>query len=239
MQTHGNAAPAPAEAVAHDGLVAALLAGTAAAAAAAIAVFAPDAAHAIADHPVEFVGFLAAAAFLQLRVINVPEQGAVSFASIGMLGAAFSLGPGAGALVAVTAAAVRFVSARGRLDRAIFDAGMLALATVAAEGTFHLAHALDTQPDDRFGPSIFAAAVFYVVNTGMLSVAMGMAEERRPFQVWKERLRWLAPYVLAAGAYAELAVVLYDRIGILGIVALAIAPAALVTPVRRRTFWSS
>lgn len=239
MQNHGTAASAPAETVAHDGLVAALIAGTAAAAAAAIAVFAPDAARAIADRPVEFVGFLGAAVFLQLRVIKVPEQGAVSFASIGMLGAAFALGPGTGALVAVAAAAVRFVSSRGRIDRAIFDAGMLALATVAAEGTFHLAHALDSQPDDRFGPSIFAAAVFYLVNTGMLSVAMGMAEEQSPWHVWKARLRWLAPYTLAAGAYAELAVVLYDRIGILGIVALAIAPAALVTPVRRRTFWSS
>ena len=239
MQSHATAAPAPTEAVAHDGLVAALIAGTAAAAAAVIAVFAPDAARAIADHSVEFLGFVGAAAFLQLRVIEVPEHGAVSFASIGMLGAAFALGPGTGALVAVTAAAVRFASARGRPDRAIFDAGMLALATVTAEGTFHLAKALDSRPDDRFGPAIFAAALFYVVNTGMLSVAMGIAEERSPWQVWKERLRWLAPYTLAAGAYAELAVVLYDRIGILGIVALAIAPAALVTPVRRRTFWSS
>jgi hypothetical protein len=210
MQPNGNAAPAHVAPAADGAAAAALIAGVAATAGAILAVYAPAAGHAIAARPVEFLGFLAAGTLLQLRTVKVPEQGSVSFASIGMMGAAFSLGIGAGMVVGAAAAAA-----------------------------FHAAAALDARPDDRFGPSVFAGLFFYLVNTGLLATAMGLDEWRSPWEVWKERLRWLAPYALASGAYAELAVVVYDEIGVVGIVALAIAPAALVTPIRRRMLWSS
>ena len=232
---HGNAAAEAVEAPNNHAAVAALIAGAAAAAGAILAVFAPSTGHAVTQHPLAFVGFLAAAAFLQLRVIQVPEQGTVSFASTGMLAAAFALGIGPGMCVAATAGAVRFVAARGRLDRAIFDVANLSLATATAAATYHVVGVLDQQPGDRFGPSLFAATFFFLVNVGLLSVAMGLTEGESPWTVCRRRLLWTAPWALAAGPFAAVMVVVYEQIGFLGIVALAIAPGALVAPVRRYT----
>jgi hypothetical protein len=236
--THiGPAAPAAAAATDSRGGVAALIAGVAAAAAASLAAVATPAAGAIADHPTAFVGFLVATIVLQMKVIEVPEEGAVSFASIGMLGTAFALGTGPAMLVAAAAGIARFVAARGRLDRAIFDVAALALATAAGAGTFLLVGAFDQQPDDRFGPSLFAAAAYFVVNVGLVSIAMGMSEGQSPFQIWKRRFRWMTPWAIAAGPFAAVVVVVWERIGVLGIVALAVAPWALLSPVRKRTLW--
>jgi hypothetical protein len=236
--THiGPAAPAAAADPDSRGGVAALIAGVAAAAAATFAAVAIPAAHAIGDHPTGFAGFLIATVVLQMKVIDVPEEGAVSFASIGMLGTAFALGTGPAILVAAAAGIARFVAARGRLDRAIFDVGALALASATAAGTFQLVAALDQQADDRFGPSLFAAAAYFIVNVGLVSIAMGMSEGDSPFQIWKRRFRWMTPWALAAGPFAAVVVVAWEQIGVVGIVALAVAPWALMSPVRKRTLW--
>jgi hypothetical protein len=236
--THiGPAAPAAAADPDSKGGVAALIAAVAAAAAATCAAVAVPAAESIADHPTTFVGFLIATVVLQTNVIDVPEEGAVSFASIGMLGTAFALGTGPAILVAAAAGVARFAASRGRLDRAIFDVGALALASAAASGTFILVGALDTQADDRFGPSLFAAVAYFVVNVGLVSIAMGLSENASPFQIWKRRFRWMTPWALAAGPFAAVVVVAWERIGFVGIIALAVAPWALTSPVRKRTLW--
>ena len=216
-----------------DSLVVTLIAAAACAAGVVFAVYAGGFWDSLRSEPLALVAFLAAGGFLQLRVIEVPDQGAVSFASVAMLGAAFALGTGAGMAVAIAAAVVRLAASRGRVDRALFDAANLALSTATAAATFHVVHAIDQQPNDRFGPSFFAAAVFYVVNVGLLSAAMGLAEGRSARRILRERFLWLAPWMLAAGPFASVMVVVYDRIGVLGIVALAIAPGVLVTPVRQ------
>lgn len=236
-----GAAPTPptGDAAPREAVVAALIGGVALAAGAVFATQAAATAHAVAHRPVAFAGLLVAACILQLHVIEVPGEGKVSFSSVAILAAAFYLGAGPGMLVAGTAIAVRVAATRARLDRGLFDVACLALAAAAAEGTFRLAHALDQQADDRFGPSVFAAALFYVVNVGLLSVAMGLAEGERPFRVWKHRFRWLAPWMLAVGPYAELTVALYREAGIVGIAGMVVMPFALVTPIRRRMYWSA
>lgn len=206
----------------------------------AAAVFAFAAAHAagaVADHPIEFTVFLVTTIVLQLKVIQVPEEGAVSFASVGMMAAAFGLGAGAAMLVAAVSALVRFVAARGRIDRAIFDISTLALSSAAAAGTFAAVAAADQQLNDRFGPSLFAAAAYYIVNVGLVSIAMGLSEGASPFQLWKRRFRWMTPWALAAGPVAALVVVAYEQVGIVGVVGIAIAPWALTAPVGRKTLW--
>ncbi len=236
--THiGPAAPAAAAHPDSRGGVAALIAAVAAGAAATFAAIATTAADAVVGNPVAFAGFLVATIVLQMKVIEVPEEGAVSFASIGMLSTAFALGTGAAMLVAAAAGIARFAASRGRVDRAIFDIAALALASATAAGTYHLVGALDQQADDRFGPSLFAATTFYIVNIGLVSVAMGFSEGKSPFQIWMRRFRWMTPWALLAGPFAAVVVVTWERIGVIGIVALAVAPWALMSPVRKRTLW--
>jgi hypothetical protein len=213
--------------------VTALIVGVVVAALAVFAVFATHAAHAVVHRPGAFFGFLAVTVVLQLKVIEVPEEGAVSFASIGMLCAAFELGAGPAMLVAGAAAAVRWVTSRGRLDRALFDIATLALASAAAAGTHAGIGRLDHQPNDHLGPSLFAAALFFVVNVGLVSVAMGLSEGERPFQIWKRRFRWMTPWALLSGPFAAVLLVVYEQVGWVGIVAAAVAPLALTTPARK------
>src|SRR5262249_29523693 len=144
-----------------------------------------------------------------------------------------ALGVGPAMILGVVAGTVRFVASRGRVDRAIFDAGTLALAAAAGAGTYQLVAALETRPSDRFAPSLFAAAVFYVVNAGLVSLAMGLSEHERPFQIWKRRLRWTTPWAIAAGPFAAILVVVWQQIGVIGIIGMALAPWALTSPVRK------
>jgi hypothetical protein len=213
--------------------VTALIVGVVVAALALFAVFAVEVAHAVVHRPAAFFGFLGVTVVLQLKVIEVPEEGAVSFASIGMFCAAFELGVGPAMLVAAAAASVRWLSSRGRLDRALFDVSTLALASATAAATHSLVGRLDDQPNDHFAPSIFAAALYFVVNVGLVSLAMGLSEGERPFQIWKRRFRWMTPWALMAGPFAAVLLVVYERVGFVGIVAAAVAPLALATPARR------
>jgi hypothetical protein len=228
------AVAAPERAPGTHSLVTALIAAVVGAAAASFAVIADDAARGVVAHPAAFAAFLAATIALQLNVIVVPEDGSVSFASIGMLGAAFALGAGPAMLVAAAAGIARSVSARGRVDRGMFDVATLALATATAAATHDVVRALDRQPNDHFAPSIFAAALFFVVNAGLVSLAMGLFEGESAFQIWKRRFRWMTPWALASGPFAAVAVVVYEQIGWVGIVGMALAPWALTSPVRHR-----
>jgi hypothetical protein len=211
----------------------ALIVGVGLTALAVFGVFATSAADAAVHRPGAFFGFLAVTIVLQLKVIEVPEEGAVSFASIGMFLAAFALGVGPAMLVAAVAASVRWIASRGRIDRAVFDVATLALASAAAAGTHALVVRIDSRPDDHLAPSLFAAAVFFVVNVGLVSVAMGVSEGERPFQIWKRRFRWMTPWALMAGPFAAVLLVVYERVGWVGIVAAAVVPLALTTPARR------
>jgi hypothetical protein len=236
METDGHTAPASAAETTDESAVNALIAAVAAGAAALLAFTGGATADAVTAHPWAFVALLAATVVLQLKVIDVPEEGAVSFASIGMLGTAFALGTGPAMLAAAAAGIARFVSARGRLDRAIFDVGALALASAAGAGTFRLVTILDERPDDRFAPSIFAAAIYFVVNVGLVSIAMGLSERDSPFQIWKRRFRWMTPWALASGPFAAILVVVWEQIGVIGILGMAIAPLVLTSSVRQRPF---
>jgi hypothetical protein len=210
-----------------------LIAGVVAATLALFGLFATDAAHAVVHRPAAFFGFLGVTVVLQLKVIEVPEEGAVSFASIGMFCAAFELGIAPAMLVAAAAAAIRWVSSRGRFDRALFDISSLALASAAAAATHDAVCRIDNHPNDHLAPSLFAAAAFFVVNVGLVSVAMGLSENERPFQIWKRRFRWMTPWALMSGPFAAVLLIVYERVGFVGIVAAAIAPLALTTPARR------
>ena len=54
----------------------------------------------------------------------------------------------------------------------------------------------------RLGPSLLAGAVYCVVNVGLLTLAMSIAEDLQPLAVWRERFRWFTPYYLASGPLA-------------------------------------
>jgi putative nucleotidyltransferase with HDIG domain len=50
--------------------------------------------------------------------------------------------------------------------------------------------------------AVLAGAVYYVVNSALLAVVMGLAEGRGPVPVWRERLAWMVPHYLVFGLIA-------------------------------------
>src|SRR4051794_5290155 len=181
----------------------------AAAAAAVFAVVAGDAADAVVARPSAFAGFLAATVVLQLKVIRIPEQGAFSCASIGMLAAGFELGAGAAMAMAVAAAAVRWIQTRGRPERRVLDMAVLALASAAAAGARHVQVLFGGHSADRFAAAVVAAGAFYIVNIGVLSVFMALSAREHPLGIWQRRFRWLTPWALLFGPYAAVFVAAY------------------------------
>ncbi len=156
----------------------------------------------VTEHPLVF-GLLVGS-FLLLDVVRIDlfERAHISPASVPVLALAFVFGP-LGPLVAEGTLAVKRAIQRDPTIKWAFDFGSLALAGMAAAGTFA---ALSGDRDAGIvGAALVSAGVYYLVNAGMLSVVMALHEGERITAIWRERLAWLAfhyaGFGLTAGAF--------------------------------------
>jgi HD-GYP domain-containing protein (c-di-GMP phosphodiesterase class II) len=189
--------------------------------------------HHVTARPGAFAAFLLLTACLQLVTVEVYNRGAHSFVGAGMLALGFTFGTGAAMMTAVVMALINLLVRRGRMNRGVFDAAQWALAAGCATAFFHATTTAGMSPLVELGPSIGAAAVFMTVNVGLLCLAISQAENQGFLEVWNERFRWLTPYYLAAGPLALSLMVAYDKVGITGLLAFTIPPAAMMFSVRQ------
>jgi hypothetical protein len=82
-------------------------------------------------------------------------------------------------------------------------------------------------------PSIGAGAVYMLVNVGLLSLAISLADGESQLAVWRERFRWLTPYYLAAGPLALALAVAYETAGLPGLIAFTLPPAMMMFSTRQ------
>ncbi len=131
--------------------------------------------------------------------IDVFERANLSPASVPELALAFFFGP-LGPIAAEGGIAVVRAIRRDPVIKWSFDFGALSLAGAGA------AFAFDLFPDATDGALLmvgaFAGAVYYVVNSGLLAIVMGLSEGRGPVGVWRERLAWMTPHYVAFGILA-------------------------------------
>ena len=178
-----------------------------------------------------FLIFVAVTLGLQLVSVQVYDRGAFSFAGSGMLALGFTFGAGAAMVVAAVMGIVNMVRRRGRLNRGIYDASQWALAAGAGAGVYHAFHFHSTA--SRVLPAFLAGLTFLVLNTGLLSAAMGVAEMASPVEIFKERFRWTIPYHLISGPLALALVIAYERMGTIGLLAFAAPPAFMMLSVHQ------
>jgi len=202
-------------------------------AAAIIAVSAVDSWHAVSARPLAFLAFCGLTIALQLVQVDVHNRGATSFASAGLLAIGFVFTVGTSMVVAALLGVVVLIARRGRLNRGVFDAAQLSLAAGAGVVVFHAVGAQNWPPAARLGPAMAAGAAYMLVNVTLLSTAMSLAEGSRPLDVWSERFRWLTPYYLCAGPLALALDVSYEKLGIIGLLAFALPPAAMMFSIRQ------
>ena len=202
-------------------------------AAAVIAVTAGDAWRAVSPRPWAFLAFVGLTIVLQLVQVEVYNRGATSFASAGLLAVGFTFTVGTAMAVGALLGMIVFVARRGRLNRAVFDAAQFSLAAGAGALVFSATGARDWPPAAQLAPAFAASAAYMLVNVPLLTAAMSMAEGRRPVDIWSERFRWLTPYYLCAGPLGLSLTVAYDKVGITGLLAFTLPPAAMMFSVRQ------
>jgi diguanylate cyclase (GGDEF)-like protein/putative nucleotidyltransferase with HDIG domain len=165
---------------------------------------------AIPDSPWLFGALIASVVLLDAVRIDVFERANLSPAAIPTLALAGLYGP-VGPIAAEAVIAMGRIVRRDPVLKWGFDLGALSLAGAAAAATF------DAFPDAG-GPALIAVAVvagavYYVVNSSLLAIVMGIAESRGPVPVWRERLAWMAPHYLVFGLIAGTFIIAEAHLG--------------------------
>jgi len=140
----------------------------------------------------------------------------------------FSGLPGAIVLAGVAVVADA-VAHRKPLRKVLFNFGSVA----ATAGVFvGVLSALSSSYDSKdwvakLAPASAAAAVAYVVNSGLVTLVISIDKKSDFFAVWSSHFRWLLPHFVFFGLFGVFMAVAWDRWG-LGGFALFVLPLAMV-----------
>ena len=133
-------------------------------------------------------------------------------------------------LISIATVAGTALSARQRpvTIRLAFNLGAQALSAAAAASVFV---ALGGNPDLRvvamLWPLSFATATFFVANTGLVSVAIGLEKSQKILKTWKDSFLWTAVTYLTGLTLAACMLLIRETLGLWGL-ALAVPPCWLV-----------
>jgi HD-GYP domain-containing protein (c-di-GMP phosphodiesterase class II) len=216
-----------------DASVAVLIALVAAAAAAVVVVTLPATIEVARTRPLEFAAFFVLTLGLQLLSVSGYGTGGEGVSAMGMLAAGFALGPGPAMQIAIAAAIVQWLRARGILHRAVFDAADFSLSAGAAAFIYVFAAQSTDSTALLLAGAAAAGVAFKTINTGLLCVAMALSEGVSPLAVWRERFRWASLHYLAFGPLAFVIMRSYEELGLIGLAAFSIPPALMSLSVRQ------
>ena len=140
------------------------------------------------------------------------------------------LGPMSGILVAITGLTGVLVRPGRRFDvmRTSFNLGAVTLASAGASAAFwmtggHVGGALWSS----FGPLAAATAAYFLVNTGLVTVAIAFQQKTPVIEVWRETFQWTAVSYFTGLTLAAAMIAALQAWG-LWVLALAIPPCWLL-----------
>ncbi|MFQ5876238.1 MAG: diguanylate cyclase [Acidobacteriota bacterium] len=151
--------------------------------------------------------------------IPVPVFGHVSIAFPFIFATLILLGtPAAAVAAAVSAVAAALVRRRSRppLYRTVFNAANLVLATVGAGATFRLAGGTPGafEPAQLWTPALLATTIFFVLNTGFVSVAVSLADGAPILRNWINNFLWTCPAYVAGTLIAATLAMGVQQVGL-------------------------
>src|SRR4051794_26525110 len=158
----------------------------------------------------------------QVLSLEVEETGSISVSAVGALAAAAIIGPRAALALAVTMSAVEWSARRASFHQLLFNVGALSLASLAAAAVFsvHLGGSIGTAIFVASG--LVAGLAYFVVNMGLVSLAVGVEGRETPMHVFRERFAWLMPHYAVYGFIAAVIFEAYDAIHAWAIVVFAL-----------------
>src|SRR4051794_25546142 len=160
---------------------------------------------AVFGHSQEIVGLVTIIVLVglgQLLSLEVEETGSISVSAVGALAAAAIIGPRAALALALAMAAVEWSARRAVFHQLLFNVGALSLASLAAAGvfSFHIAGSIGTGIFVASG--LIGGLAYFVVNMGLVSLAVGIEGRESPRRVFHERFAWLMPHYAVYGFVA-------------------------------------
>ena len=153
------------------------------------------------------VGLVGGGQALALEV----DEGAISFSAVGALAGAALFGPRAGLVLALATVAVDWSARRSKLYHVLFNIGALTLASLAAAGVFAAAG------DKKIivaGAGLIAGVAYFVVNTGLYSLAISVEGHGSWRSAFRERFAWLLPHYVVYGFIGGVIAIAYDAAGL-------------------------
>jgi diguanylate cyclase (GGDEF)-like protein/putative nucleotidyltransferase with HDIG domain len=161
----------------------------------------------------DILGLLVVAALVgggQALALEV-EEGAISFSAVGALAGAALFGLRAGLVLALVTVAVEWSARRTGLQHVLFSLGALTLASLSAAGVYALA-------GDRqiivAGAGLIAGVAYFVVNTGLYSLASALEAKESWRSAFRRRFAWLLPHYVVYGFIGGVMAIAYDAVGL-------------------------
>jgi diguanylate cyclase (GGDEF)-like protein/putative nucleotidyltransferase with HDIG domain len=180
---------------------------------------------AVLGHSTEVVGLVTIIVLVglgQVLSLEVEETGSISVSAVGALAAAAIIGPRAALALALTMAAVEWSARRAVFHQLLFNVGALSLASLAAAAVFavHFSGSIGTGVFVASG--LIGGLAYFVVNMGLVSLAVGIEGRESPRRVFRERFAWLMPHYAVYGFVAAVIFEAYDKVGAWAIIVFAL-----------------
>ena len=162
----------------------------------------------------------------QALALEADEGSAVlSVSAVGCLAAASLFGFRAALPLALASVAVEWSARRAPLHNVLFNVGALTLASLAAASVFKIAAFFPDGTAHELAASglgLLAGAAYFVVNMGLVSLALALQGHERWWSVFRERFAWLLPHYLVYGFIGGVMALAYEAVQLLALAVFAV-----------------
>jgi diguanylate cyclase (GGDEF)-like protein/putative nucleotidyltransferase with HDIG domain len=162
----------------------------------------------------------------QALALEADEGAAVlSVSAVGCLAASSLFGWRAALPLAITSVAVDWSARRQPLHNVLFNIGALTLASLTAASVFKLAIFFPDGTSHRLavaGLGLLAGAGYFVVNMGLVSLALALQGHERWWGVFREQFAWLLPHYVVYGFIGGVMALAYEAVKLLALAVFAV-----------------
>ncbi|MGD0165742.1 MAG: diguanylate cyclase [Gaiellaceae bacterium] len=173
---------------------------------------------------VDWGGILAITALVgigQALAIQVAD-GSISVSAVGTIAGVALFGVRVALLLAVATSVIEWSARRSPAYQVLFNIGGLSLAGLAAGGVFELTRQVSHHQLYFDLAGVVAGGVYFLINTGLLAIALALEGHEDWLGAWRERFTWLLPHYLVYGLVGVLIAVAYHAIGIEALLVFAL-----------------
>jgi diguanylate cyclase (GGDEF)-like protein/putative nucleotidyltransferase with HDIG domain len=178
----------------------------------------------------DIIGIVAVVALVgvgEALALEVEDTGSLSVSAVGALTGAALFGTRAALPLAITIVAVAWSARRHRVHEMLFNAGAVTVASLAAVGGYALA--FDPNRDKPYIAlaGLLAGVLYFVVNTGLVALALAVEGRESWWKAWQERYAWVTPHYVVYGFIGGVIALAYSAQGV-GLFALAVFSVPLL-----------